>query len=230
MCILLVLAWSTCTAPACAGAVQVPLGTGGPVLTQPVQSVLERRQADVQLQRLDYSCGSAALATLFTAYLGIPVSEADVIAYIVRTGDAQKILVRKGFSLLDLKRFAEAHGAQAVGYELDWDSLVELQVPVLVPLFRHDQQLRHFVIFRGTAGDRVFLADPALGRVTMFRSEFEQVWQPAVGLVVSRPGTPPAAETPLGITAEDANYLTGDAMRGMIQRTVDTFIHNANEF
>ncbi len=228
---LIWLTWSAHTSLAQASEVWVPLGdTGGPSLALPVQSVIERRQADVQLQRLDYSCGSAALATLFTSYLGQPTSETDIIDYIVRTGDAQKILIRRGFSLLDLKRYAEAHGAHAVGYELDYNSLVELQVPVLVPLYRSDQGLRHFVVFRGATDDRVFLADPALGRVTMFRSEFEDLWQPAVGLVVSAPGTPPAVDTPLGVTAEDAVYLNGDAMRALIQHSVDTFFHDPNEF
>ena len=53
----------------------------GVVLRQPVRSVKELREENVVIQRLDYSCGSAALATIFSYYFGDPVSEPEVIEY-----------------------------------------------------------------------------------------------------------------------------------------------------
>jgi predicted double-glycine peptidase len=37
-------------------------------------------------------------------------------------------------------------------------------------------------------GDRVFLADPALGRMTMLAARFEKIWKDGIGLVLSKPG------------------------------------------
>lgn len=220
------------TSPADAGEVRVPLGAYGTGLSLdvPVKSVKELREEGVVLQQLDYSCGSAALATIFTSYLEQPFSEAEIIDFIVRNGNMEKIMVRKGFSLLDLKRFAEAHDVQATGYGLDYDSLRELNVPVLVPLYREDVDMRHFVIFRGAIEDRVFLADPAIGRQTMMRSEFERLWSPKVGMVFTHPNVPPAAETPLGLGARDATFLSGDNLRAVVLQPVIQYLHNYLEF
>jgi len=228
-----IVLWSVLHAPpAQAGEVGVPIGSyGGSItVTQPISSVVELRQRGVTLQQLDYSCGSAALSTLFTSYLNQPYSEAEIINFITMTGDLQKIIVRKGFSLLDLKRFAEYHGVHADGYVLDYESLLEFKSPVLVPLYRKDQQLRHFVIFRGYADDRVFLADPAQGRVTMMRSEFEEQWQPKVGMVFSHGDQVPNERTSLDLGPDDAVYLSPESLRQIVQQSALQFIHQANEF
>ncbi|MHB9023380.1 MAG: C39 family peptidase [Armatimonadota bacterium] len=219
--------------PACAGEVRIALGPFGRdvAISQEVRSIKEIREEGITLQRLDYSCGSAALATLFTSYLRQPYSEGEIIEFILRTGDINKIAVRKGFSLLDLKRFAEAHGITTTGYALDYPSLVEFQCPVLLPLYHADTKMRHFVIFRGAVGDRVFLADPAIGRRTVPRAEFEHEWEPKVGLVLEHPGMPSAGQnTPLGIHSEDATYLSTDSLRAIIWKSVVDYIHSPNEF
>ncbi len=221
------------TSPVLAGEVCVPVGPsdGGIVLTEPINSSVELRERGITLQQLDYSCGSAALATVFTSYLNQPYSEMEIINFITMTGDMQKILVRKGFSLLDLKRFAEFHGVKADGYELDFDSLVSFGCPVLVPLYRKDQQLRHFVIVRGYKDGRVFLADPAQGRVTMLRSEFEALWQPKVGMVFSHTaGEVQDERTVMDLGPDDAMYLTSDSVRTVVLQATIQIIHQSSEF
>lgn len=220
------------TSPALAGEVRVPAGPSGLGISVPLEinSVIELREHGITLQQLDYSCGSAALSTLFTSYLNQPYSESEIIDFITMTGDLQKIIVRKGFSLLDLKRFAESHGVKADGYELDFDSLVEFQSPVLVPLTYKDQALRHFVIVRGYKDDRVFLADPAQGRQTMLRAEFEALWQPKVGMVFSHTENTPAERSILDLGPDDAMYLSSESLRVVVTQSANQFIHSASEF
>ncbi|MHB9133159.1 MAG: C39 family peptidase [Armatimonadota bacterium] len=230
--ILLILGIASRISPAWAGEVRLPIGMpgGGFTLTEQVKSVKELREDGITLQKLDYSCGSAALSTLFTSFLREPYSETEIIEFLVRTGDLKKILIRKGFSMLDLKRFAESHGVEAIGYALDYDSLQEFDCPVLVPLYRKDTDLRHFVIFRGIKGDRVFLADPAVGRRTMLRAEFEAEWNPKVGMVFARPGALSAADNPMKLEPEDDIYLSSSTLRAVALQSALQFIHQANEF
>ena len=47
-------------------------------------------------------------------------------------------------------------------------------VPLIIPINTYGYQ--HFVVFRGTLGNRVLLADPAFGNRTMLRSAFEDAW------------------------------------------------------
>ncbi len=158
-----------------------PMGSGV-VLRQHVKSATELRKEGIVQQQYDYSCGSAALATIFIRYLGRPVTEKEIVQYILEHGDLKKIIARRGFSLLELKQFAESRGATAVGYAMDFEALAEQTVPVLVPI-KLTERL-HFVVVRGVRDNRVYLADPALGRWTISAEEFQRIWTPKVGLIV----------------------------------------------
>lgn len=100
------------------------------------------------------------------------------------------VQIRQGFSLLDLKRFVDRRGYRGVGYgQLTLENLVQ-RAPILVPIDTHGYN--HFVIFRGIAGNRVLLADPAWGNRTMTAERFERVWIDygplgKVGFVVAGP-------------------------------------------
>ena len=77
---------------------------------------------------------------------------------------------REGFSLLDLKRYVQAHGFKGEGFGgLDFNDLIE-RAPIMVPV--DALGYNHFVIFRGVMGDRVLLADPAWGNRTMTIDKF----------------------------------------------------------
>jgi predicted double-glycine peptidase len=159
-----------------------------------VRSLLEMRRARVVAQDFDLSCGAAALATLLTHQLGDPVSEREVTLGLLGgrreyLDDPGLLRVRQGFSLLDLKRYVERRGHRGVGLgNLTLADLVA-RAPVMVPvdLTGYD----HFVVFRGLAGGRVFLADPAWGNRAMPVERFEAAWidYPGfgrVGFVVAR--------------------------------------------
>jgi predicted double-glycine peptidase len=220
------------TSPALAGEVRVPTSSFGAGISVSVEvkSIKEMREDEMVLQRLDYSCGSAALSTMFTSYLHQAYTEEEIIDFLLQSGNMQKFLARKGFSMLDLKRFAEAHGVKAIGYELDLESLAELNQPVLIPLFRKAQDMRHFVIFRGMHDGRVFLADPAVGRTVIPVAQFEEEWTPRVGMVFQRPGWPTCDVHALAVEDRDRIYLDTEQVRALITNTVADVFHQANEF
>ena len=164
----------------------------------PVLSLLEQRHKNVVIQDWDLSCGAAALTTLLRYQHGIDVTEKEVaLAMIGRpeyVANPELIRLRQGFSLLDLKLFADSTGLVGNGFGgLDYDDLL-LMAPVLVPVNFGDYN--HFVVFRGAAGNRVLLADPAWGNRTMSKEEFLYSWFEIGGLgrvgftvETSQPGT-----------------------------------------
>jgi len=152
-----------------------------------VTSLLELRQENVVVQDWDLSCGAAALTTLLNHQYDDPVTEREVaIALMGRpeyVDNPQLVQAREGFSLLDLKQFVESRGYKGVGLgKLDLGGLVQ-RAPVIVPI--QTKGYNHFVIFRGMAGNRVLLADPAWGNRTMLVSRFRDSWidYPKVGHV-----------------------------------------------
>jgi predicted double-glycine peptidase len=65
--------------PAGAGSVLLEnVGIGGGAITMNVESFQEKKYKATLAQQYDFSCGSAALATLLTYNYNIPVSEQDV--------------------------------------------------------------------------------------------------------------------------------------------------------
>ena len=155
-----------------------------------VRSLLEQRRDDVVIQQWDVSCGAAALATLVTYDLGVPLSEREAAIGMLHFTTVARVRAQLGFSLLDLKRFAESRGFSADGYgNMTLHDLAEAG-PAIVPVVLRG--FNHFVVFRGIQGDRVLLADPAWGNRTMQIPYFLKIWQTRVAFAVSRKGTKPA--------------------------------------
>ncbi len=145
---------------------------------RPVTSLLEIRKQNVTTQEWDLSCGAAALATILNYQHGDPVSERDIATRMMGRAEYLEnpmlVRYRQGFSLLDLKRFVDGRGYNGVGLgQLTFEHIVA-RAPMIVPINVYGYQ--HFVVFRGTLGNRVLLADPAFGNRTMLRSEFENAW------------------------------------------------------
>ncbi len=180
---------------------------GGLVVQQEVESFTELRQRNVVLQERDYSCGSAALATLLHYFLDSPVQEIEIIRTLLelnkKRGTLEKVIQQKGFSLLDLKLFAESKGFKAAGYRLDFEDLVKLGVPAIVPVIPEDY--KHFVVFRGTEGQRVYLADPSIGNITESIEEFKRDWYgfTNVALVVLPPEGKKIERHPMALSELD---------------------------
>ncbi|MGH8498716.1 MAG: C39 family peptidase, partial [Methylococcales bacterium] len=104
-----------------------------------------------------------------------------------------------GFSMLDLKRFAERRGYRALGVKLKASALPKLRGPVLVYLETAD--FRHFAMLRGVREDRVYLADPSRGNIRMSIYRFLEEW-PGYVLIVNKPGFSLPEKYPGMITEE----------------------------
>jgi predicted double-glycine peptidase len=160
------------------------LATTGAQAGPPVRSLLEMRQEGVVIQQWDASCGAAALATVFTYTLGNPVTEREVAQAMLRRTDPLRVKVRGGFSLLDMKRFAESRGFKAEGYRgLSLEELLAQKSPIVLISARGDP---HFVVVRGRREGRIELADPAFGNRSMSVERFSEAWQDGIGFVVTR--------------------------------------------
>ena len=180
--VLLVLVVATNTAVA--GVIEFKAGRQGTVLRKQVKSMKELRYEGIVRQRLDISCGTAALATVLKYYYGQDVSEEDVIADILNHGDREQI-AEKGFSMLDLKHYTERMGGfRAEGYRVPFDSLKKLKLPAIVLL--NLKGFNHFVVLRGVRGDRVFISDPIIGRRAIDAGEFTAGWNGIVLLVLGK--------------------------------------------
>jgi predicted double-glycine peptidase len=179
-----------------------------------VRSLRELRRENVVRQAWDLSCGAAALSTLLTFHVGDPVSEAEIIRSVLRVSDPVRIRARRGFSLLDLKRFAVSRGHQADGYgKLDLPHLVRM-APAIVPT--RIGGYNHFVVFRGLDGDRVLLADPAFGNRTMTVERFVAMWPSRIAFVVTPAGgQPPPGESEL-LSGPRASFPPGAVVRDAI--------------
>ena len=160
------------------------------------------RDKDVVKQRLDYSCGAAALATLLRYYFNEPIAEAQVLKAIVSrlSEDELRLKESRGFSLLDLKRAAEDLGYRAAGFELRADDLTRLAAPVIV--FIEPLDYKHFAVLRGIFAGRAYLADPARGNVRMSVSRFLGEWKGIV-FVVGKPGEEAIGTHPLSVPRAD---------------------------
>lgn len=170
------------TLPAVSGAEQASLPSmGSGDVFMPVTSIRQARLAGTLLQQYDFSCGSAAVATLLTHHYGYPVSESMVFEYMYQHGDQSKIQ-REGFSLLDMKRFLQARGFEADGFKQTLDKLAEARVPAIALI--NDNGYHHFVVIKGLRGERVLIGDPANGTRAVARQAFEASWQSGLLFVI----------------------------------------------
>ena len=144
---------------------------------------------NVTRQAYDYSCGSAALTTLLDYFLGRNLQERQVMDGLLRFGEAQKIVERRGFSLLDMKRFVSALGYKSGGFRASFSDLDALEHPAIVPI--EYAGFKHFVVVRDVYNDHVFVADPALGNISFTRVRFEEIWDQNVLFVIFPSGNEP---------------------------------------
>jgi len=169
-------------------AAEVTLGAGNNRSTVSVKSLLEIRDENLVRQGWDISCGAAALSTVLTYDFDAPFSELTIAVSILANTDPQTVKDRGGFSLLDLKRFAEAVGYTARGFGgLSLDDLAISSVPVILPVRIRD--FDHFVVYRGRFAGRVLIGDPAFGNITFSEERFAKIWPSGIGFFVQHQGS-----------------------------------------
>ena len=145
----------------------------GSLLTRNVVSLRESRYVNMIPQRTDFSCGAAALATLLRYAYRMDVDENVVMQGMLAVADPALVRAR-GFSLLDIKRYVESLGMRGRGYRVDLQRLQSLRIPTIV--LPDTQGYKHFVVLKRVAGDRVDVADPALGNKSYALADFQRMW------------------------------------------------------
>jgi predicted double-glycine peptidase len=155
-----------------APALELPV-LAGARLVVPVASIKQLRFQSTLRQQYDFSCGSAALATLLTYHYGVAVSEQAVFEQMFLHGD-QRTIRSQGFSLLDMQRYLAARGLRADGFEQPLQKLIDSALPAIVLVA--DEGYRHFVVIKGAADGRILVGDPSSGTRVMGRAAFEAIW------------------------------------------------------
>ncbi len=141
-------------------------------------------------QSRDFSCGAAALATVMRYYFGQPMTELDAILGMFKHGD-QADIKKRGFSLLDMKRYANNLRYKAAGYKIpEVDVLKKVTIPVIVLI--ETGSYKHFVVIRRTDDKFVYIADPSWGNRKVPLKEFSKIWDQNIIFAMEGPkkGTP----------------------------------------
>lgn len=79
---------------------------------------------------------------------------------------------RQGVSLVGISEAAESIGLRSIGVRLSWLQLLE---NASLPCIAHWEQ-RHFIVVYKVTSRKVFVADPAVGKITYSREEFLKGW------------------------------------------------------
>ncbi len=180
-------------------------------LNQTVKPSTELDYKNVVKQEFDFSCGSAALATLLNHYLGERFTEQQVIQGLMAYGDAEKIQQRRAFSLLDMKRFVEVLGYKADGYKAELDDIRALNKPAIMRLELSGYQ--HFAVYRGIYGNHIFFADPFRGNTSYTIDQFLTMWSGNIVFIVS---TEEVRTNALRLRNEDLRIIDFDMERQIV--------------
>lgn len=168
------------------------------------------KNRNIVKQSLDYSCGPAGLATIMNYYLGCPMSEKEIIQTLLKYTNIKRVQERRGFSLLDLKKFAEFKGFNVAGYKMDVDFIRELKKPVLVPI--KFKNFRHFIVIKAIIENKVFAADPTAGNIILNVEQFKGIWQDGIGLVIENKSSK-ANKKKLDIKIEDVTIVDAKSIK-----------------
>lgn len=149
----------------------------------PVSSIQQRRFQGVVRQQYDFSCGSAALATLLRYHYDDPQNEQSVFLGMWREGDREQIR-KLGFSLLDMKRYLAGRGVAADGYRVTLAQVTEARIPGIALL--ETNGYKHFVVVKGVGDGRLLVGDPALGMRLLSQKQFLAEWNGILFVINAR--------------------------------------------
>ncbi|ALI04310.1 rod shape-determining protein MreC [Pseudomonas sp. FW306-02-F02-AA] len=183
---------------------QMPLSVlpGGAVIFKPVQSMRERKFADLVQQKTDFSCGAASLATILRQAYWLDVTEAQIIEGMLAHSDQNLVRVQ-GFSMLDMKRYVESIGMRARGYRVTPETLTSVAIPVIVLM--DIRGYKHFVVMQKAEKDWVYIGDPVLGHRRFKFDDFVKGWNGIIFAVIGQgyDKTNVLRDPPLPLTAKN---------------------------
>lgn len=200
-------------------------------ITQSIKPLSEFITSRIVKQSYDYSCGSAALATVLKYYLGEDFSEKDVIHGLLQHGDPERIKKRRAFSLLDMKKFVNILGYEGNGYKGGIEDITDPEFwPCIVPIKIFEY--RHFVVIKGVHRGHIFIVDPWRGHTSYTISQFEKMWYQNVMFVISANNN--EQYNALKLSVEDLRYIDEDtAMSVLFDQVIELppidILNNLNE-
>lgn len=137
----------------------------------------------VKRQALDYSCGSAALATLLTYGYGKDTAERNAFQAMFEAGDKEKIR-HEGFSFLDMSRYLQSQGYKAGGYKISYATIEKNKVPFIALI--NNGGYNHFVVIKSLMGPYVLVGDPSRGNLIYTRDAFSKIWNGLALIITSQ--------------------------------------------
>ncbi len=183
-----------------------------------VWSYKEIKERRIVMQKYDYSCGAAVLATIVKYYWGDKhVGETtflDLLPKLKLTEEELKDRIENGLTLTDLRDLANLAGYQGTMAKVTFRELTQGKVPVIVGVTVRKHE--HFVVFKGADDEFVYLADPIRGNVKTRICVFLDEWQKNAILVVAKPNTPVKKCNPLGIRENE--YYRGGVNRQKVRQ------------
>ncbi len=142
------------------------------------------KKKNIIKQAHDYSCGSAALATLLKYFLGEDVDEKKVIMGLFKYGDIERVKKIKAFSFWDMEQLIKALGYECGGYKATIEDIKNSEYwPCIIPIKLYGYS--HFVVLKGIYKNHVFLADPYMGNISYTMNTFTEVWSNKVMFIVN---------------------------------------------
>ncbi len=157
------------------------------------------KELHIVMQKRDYSCGAAALATVLRYYWDDNVTEDQVLLATLKilTPEESKERIKNGLAISDLRLAAVEMGYLSTIGTLTFQQLSESKAPLVVGI--SPEGYKHFVVYRGTDCEFVYLADPIRGNIRVPVSEFVSQWQKNAVLVVAKPDQEPPMVSALTI-------------------------------
>ena len=185
----------------------------GNVAPEPVQMFPNQyfKYRHIVHQAYDYSCGSAALTTILEFHLGLAVTEKDAMEGMLEHGEKEKIIARRGFSLLDMKRYVATLGSDSGGFRGDMNDLSKLDQPAIVPI--DYAGFKHFVVVKGIRDGKVYIADPSAGNIAFSVQEFAGLWDKGTMFVIYPSKTRPVVQSSLALTDQEMGVISPDLVR-----------------
>jgi predicted double-glycine peptidase len=196
------------------GQVELPMnlvGGGLPPDSVAVVPLSDFKFKGIVKQAYDYSCGSAALTTVLRSHLGYEVSEQQAMEGMLAHGERDKIVARRGFSLLDMKRYVATLGSNSAGFKAEIKDLLELQQPAIVPI--DYAGFKHFVVLRGVRDGKVYIADPAVGHYVFSIEDFAALWDKNTLFLIYPNKSRPVAISQLALSDRELGVIDPDLVR-----------------
>ncbi len=149
---------------------EIHLNLPSAVGSLPIKTWKQLRDADLEKQDLDYSCGSAATATILRSFYGRDIYEKDILDEVVLVGDDGTA------SFSDLQQAVKKFGFKAIGISANFEKLKTIKIPAIVYLRYRDKD--HFSVIRGINDQGVvWLGDPSWGNRKFTEHQFRDMWE-----------------------------------------------------